>query len=122
MDLFDERILAALKDGKPKGFTTLLGEVGFSHNTLQQHLDRLVNRGLVTREKMDSNSMGRLKIIYHVLFRIVKQVAAAIKDPHGELVAIPFIRLRHICRFEKGGYGKEERKSCGPQICPQNRK
>ena len=34
MDLFDERILAALKDGKPRGFIVLLSEVGFSHNTL----------------------------------------------------------------------------------------
>jgi DNA-binding Lrp family transcriptional regulator len=33
MDFFDERVLAALKDGKPRGFTALLSEVGFSHNT-----------------------------------------------------------------------------------------
>jgi hypothetical protein len=39
MVFFDERVLTALKDGKPRSFTTLLGEVGFSHNTLQQHLD-----------------------------------------------------------------------------------
>ena len=40
MDFFDERVLAALKDGKPRSFTTLLSEVGFSHNTLQQHLEQ----------------------------------------------------------------------------------
>jgi len=38
MDSFAELILAALKDGEPRGFTALLSEVGFSHNTLQQHL------------------------------------------------------------------------------------
>ena len=38
MDLFDERVLAALKDGEPKSFTALLSQVGFSHNALQQHL------------------------------------------------------------------------------------
>jgi DNA-binding Lrp family transcriptional regulator len=32
MDFFDERVLAALKDGKPRSFTTLLDEVGFSQN------------------------------------------------------------------------------------------
>jgi len=37
MGFFDERILNALKDGKPKSFAMLLNEVGFSHNTLQQH-------------------------------------------------------------------------------------
>jgi predicted ArsR family transcriptional regulator len=41
MGFFDERILAALKDSKPKSFTAFLGEVGFTHNTLQQHLQRL---------------------------------------------------------------------------------
>jgi hypothetical protein len=33
MDFFDGRVLVALKDGKPGSFTSLLGEVGFSHNT-----------------------------------------------------------------------------------------
>ena len=122
MDFFDERILAALKEGKLKGFTTLLGEVGFSHNTLQQHLDRLVAQGLVIKEKMASNSLGRPKFIYRVPSGTVKQVAAAVQDPRVELVAVPFSRLRHVCRFEKGGYCKEARKSCEPQNCPQTRK
>jgi hypothetical protein len=29
MDFFDERILARLRDGKRRGFTVLLGEVGW---------------------------------------------------------------------------------------------
>jgi len=122
MDFFDEHVLAALKDGKPKGFTTLLGEVGFSHNTLQQHLDRLVARDLVVKEKMVSNSLGRPKFAYHVPSTATKQVTAALQNPHEALVTLPFSRLRHLCRFEKGGYCKEARKSCGPQNCPQIRK
>jgi len=122
MDFFDERVLAGLKDGKPRSFTMLLGEVGFSHNTLQQHLDRLVARGLVVKEKMASNSLGRPKFAYHVPSRTAKQVNAALEDPHLELVALPFSRLRHVCRFEKGGYCKETRKNCAPQNCPQIRK
>ncbi len=51
MDFFDQRILAVLKDGKPRGFAAIL-EVGFSHNTLQQHLRRLVEKGLVLRRKI----------------------------------------------------------------------
>ena len=122
MDFFDEHVLAALKDGKPKGFTTLLGEVGFSHNTLQQHLDRLVARDLVVKEKMVSNSLGRPKFAYHVPSTATKQVTAALQNPHEALVTLQFSRLRHLCRFEKGGYCKEARKSCGPQNCPQTRK
>ena len=121
MDLFDERVLVALKDGKPRGFTALLNEVGFSHNTRQQHLERLTARGLVVREKVAANGFGRPKFAYHVPSRTTKQVKA-LDDPQLELVAIAFSRLRHVCRFEKGGYCKETRKDCAPQICPQIRK
>ena len=122
MDFFDERVLTALKDGKPRSFTTLLGEVGFSHNTLQQHLDRLVSRRLVVKEKMASNSLGRPKFAYHVPSTATKQVAAALQNPYETLVTLQFTRLKHLCRFEKGGYCKETKKNCTPQICPQIRK
>jgi DNA-binding HxlR family transcriptional regulator len=51
MDLFDERILAELNDGKPRVFAQLLGEVGFSRNTLKLHLKRLTAQSLVVKEK-----------------------------------------------------------------------
>jgi predicted transcriptional regulator len=104
MDFFDERVLTALKDGKPRGFTVLLGEVGFSHNTLHQHLKHLMAQGLIVREKATANSFGRPKYAYHVPSRTTKQVSLALQDPHVELVALPFSRLRHVCRFEKGGH------------------
>jgi len=122
MDFFDERVLAALKEGKPRSFTALLGEVGFSHNTLQQHLDRLDARGLVVKQKMASNSLGRPKFVYHVPSTAAKQVTAALQNPYETLVTLQFSRLRHLCRFEKGGYCKETRKNCAPQDCPQIRK
>ena len=122
MDFFDEKILATLKDGKPRGFTDLLNEVGFSHNTLQQHLERLTAKDLVVREKVAANGFGRPKFAYHVPSRAKKQINAALEDLQVELVAIAFSRLRHVCRFEKGGYCKETRRGCAPQICPQIRK
>jgi predicted ArsR family transcriptional regulator len=122
MDFFDERVLAGLKDGKPRSFTALLGEVGFSHNTLQRHLDRLAARGLVVKEKMASNSLGRPKFAYRVPSTATKQVTAALQNPYETLVTLQFSRLKHLCRFEKGGYCKERRSGCGPQICPQIRK
>jgi predicted ArsR family transcriptional regulator len=122
MDFFDERILAALKDGKPKSFTALLDEVDFSHNTLLHHLERLAGQGFVVKEKAASNSFGRPRFAYRVPSRTVKQVTVALEDPHVELVALPFSRLRHVCRFEKGGYCKETKKNCAPRNCPQTRK
>ena len=121
MDFFDQRILAALKDGKPKDFNTLLGEVDFSHNTLQLHLRRLVAKGLVLREK-PSKGLGRPKFFYRLPLRSQKQVTSALKDPSVELVAIVFGRLRHVCRFEKRGRCKETKKECMAQFCHQIRK
>jgi len=75
MGFFDERVLATLEDGKPRSFTALLSEVGFSHNTLQQHLVRLMAQGLVVREKAAANSFGRPKFAYHVSSKTTKQVS-----------------------------------------------
>ena len=122
MDLFDERVLAALKDGEPKSFTALLSQVGFSHNTLQQHLGQLMAQGFVLREKETANGFGRPKFAYHIPSKTTKQVISALKDPNVELAAIPFSRIRHICRFEKGGYCKETKRDYAPQICPQIKK
>ena len=57
MDFFDERILAVFKNGK-LSFASLLNEVGFSHNTLQRHLEQLTSKSLVVREKVASNGVG----------------------------------------------------------------
>jgi predicted ArsR family transcriptional regulator len=122
MDFFDQRILALLKDGKPRGFTAILDEVGFSHNTLQQHLRRLVEKGLVLKEKDPASGFGRPRFIYHVQPRAAKQVAATLEDPLIDMVTMPFSRLRHVCRFEKGGYCKEKKTFCSPQNCPQIKK
>jgi predicted ArsR family transcriptional regulator len=122
MGFFDERILAALKDGKPRDFATLLDEVGFRHSSLQHHLERLADQGSVVKAKVASNSFGRPRFSYRVPSGTVKQVTVTLDNPHVELVALPFSRLRHVCRFGKGSYCKETRKNCPPQICPQIRK
>ena len=122
MDFFDQRILSALKNGEPKSFTALKSQAGFSHNTLQQHLTGLIEKGLILKEKDPAKGFGRPKYVYHVPSRTAKQVVSALEDPNVELVTMPFSRVKHICRFEKGGWCKEKKGSCSPQICPQIRK
>jgi len=112
MDYFDQRILAALKDGEPRSFPAIQSQVGFSHNTLQQHLTRLVEKSLVLKDKDPAKCFGRPKYLYHVPSRAAKQVGASLENPDVELVTMPFSRVRHICRFEKGGWCKEKRESC----------
>jgi len=119
MDLFDERVLAVLSDGKPKFFAQLLGEVGFSRNTLKPRLKRLTAQSLVISEKTLSNGRGRPRYAYFLSPRVRQQVSAALSDPSITIVALPFSRLRHLCRFEKGGYCKQIRNKCDPGSRPQ---
>jgi DNA-binding Lrp family transcriptional regulator len=119
MDLFDERILSVLSDGKPRVFAQLLGEVGFSRNTLKLHLKRLTAQNLVMKEKTLSNGRGRPKYAYFLSPRVRQQVSAALSDPSITIVTLPFSRLRHLCRFEKGGYCKQLKNRCDAGNCPQ---
>jgi DNA-binding Lrp family transcriptional regulator len=119
MDLFDERILTVLNDGKPRFFTQLLDEVGFSRNTLKLHLKRLTTQSLVMKEKKLSNGRGRPKYSYYVSLRARRQVSATLSDLSITIVTLPFSRLKHLCRFEKGGYCKQVRNKCDPGNCPQ---
>jgi len=119
MDLFDERILSVLSDGNPRVFAQLLGEVGFSRNTLKLHIKRLTAQSLVLKEKTLSNGRGRPKYAYFLSPRVKQQVFAALLDPSITIITLPFSRLRHLCRFEKGGYCKQVRKNCNAENCPQ---
>jgi len=118
MDLFEERILTVLNDGKPRFFAQLLGDVGFSRNTLKLHLKRLVAQSLVVKEKTVSNGRGRPKFTYSVSPRARRQVSAALSDPSITVVTLPFSRIRHLCRFKKGGYCKQARNNCNAGSCP----
>jgi hypothetical protein len=82
----------------------------------------LTAKRLVIKQKTRVNGFGRPRFTYQILPGSRKQVTKALEDPEIELVTIAFRRLRHVCRFEKGGYCKETRKNCAPQICPQTRK
>ena len=119
MDVFDERILSILEEGEPRLFTQLLDEAGFSHNTLKLHLKKLSKEGVVAREKSHSKGRGRPKFTYVIPSELRKQVSVALSDLSTDLVHLPFSRLKHLCRFEKGGYCKESRDSCSFQYCPQ---
>ena len=119
MDFFDECIIRLLKDGKPRDFRQILWEVDFSHNTLRQHLKGLVDQGLITETKMPSKGRGRPNFTYTIPQKLHNQATQLLSNPWDKMVTLPFQRIKHLCRFEKGGYCKKIKDSCSPQNCPQ---
>ena len=121
MDLYEELILKVLKDGKPKEFHQLMDEADFSHNTLRLHLNNLVAKRLVTRQKTRSSSLGRPKFTYTMTQR-PERGSASVFAGSSEAVVIPFRRLRRLCRFQRGGTCRETKDTCEAENCPQIQK
>jgi len=119
MDPFDERILKVLSDGKQRSFSELSEEVNFSHNTLRLHLESLVDKGLVIKQKMPRKGLGRPMFSYSLSPTVKRNIIRILSESYTEFVSIPFSKLKHLCRFEKGGYCKKIRGACEPQKCPE---
>jgi len=119
MDSFDKRILGVLVDGKPRDFRQLLEDVGFSHNTLRMHLASLERQGFTVKEKKPIKSRGRPVFIYSLPTEIRHTVTLTIIEPQTTIVSLTFQGLKHLCRYEKGGYCKKTKRRCEAQNCPQ---
>lgn len=119
MDYIDRQILTTLKDKKARDFQQILSEADFSHNTLRQHLDTLIDQGIVERSKRPREGSGRPLFIYRLSKSFDARTLSAFLDPYRELVVIPFEVLRRLCRHERGGYCKEMRGGCEAGICPK---
>ena len=119
MDFFDECILEALKDGRPRDFKQILRKVDFSHNTLRLHLSHLVDQRLVVKEKPPSKGLGRPKFMYSVPSKVSRQVHRLLSEDYAEIVSLTFNRLKSICKYEKCGYCKKIKGRCEAQNCPQ---
>ena len=118
MDLFDRRILEVLSSGEARSLQEILSKAGFSHNTLRQHLDQLIVRGLVERRKEPKEGPGRPSYRYSLSGDARKNISALLRPDLG-LVMLSFDALRRLCRHEKGGYCKEIRGGCDSQKCPK---
>ncbi len=108
MDCVDEALLKVLASG-PKTLTDLIEGTALSRATVFKHLSHL--RELVSDEPIIRGKKGRPSLSY----RLLKPLSSL---PTADLVFLPFTRLRHACRFEKGNWCKETKKTCNPQTCP----
>jgi predicted ArsR family transcriptional regulator len=119
MDSFDRRILAVLKNSESLEFRQLLQEVGCSHNTLRLHIAKLKRQGMSVQAEKTENGPGRPILTYSLPPEIKQRVALTLTDSYSIIASLTFQKLKHLCRFEKGGYCKETRRNCGAQNCLQ---
>jgi predicted ArsR family transcriptional regulator len=121
MDFFDERVLAALRDGEPRSFTALLSQGGFSHNTLQQHLRRLMAQGLVLKEKEAANGFGRPKFAYHIPSKTTNKSFLHLKTHVWNWWLSLLVALGIFADLKRAVTVKKQRGLCAP-ILPPNQK
>ena len=112
-------MIETLMNQKPKTFQEILSRVDFTHNTLRQHVDQLLNRGLVERRKQPQKGPGRPVYVYNIPENLIGRQISAILNPGMGLVVLSFDVLRRLCRHEKGGYCKEIRSGCNVLNCPK---
>jgi DNA-binding Lrp family transcriptional regulator len=115
MDSFDRQILSVLEDGKPRDFQQLLGEAGFSHNTLKLRLVGLERESFVLKAKKPRESPGRPGFTYSLPPDVKHRVSLTLTDPYTVIVSLTFQKLKHLRRFGKGGYCKMMRRTCEAQ-------
>ena len=89
----------------------LIERSGFARQTVHNHLKHLVEAGIVSKEVV-RRGRGRPAILYRLSKRPVEVVEGI------DVVSLTFQRLRHACRFEKGGWCKEAKGKCTPEKCP----
>ena len=118
MDLFDRRILEVLSSGTPRSFQEIQSKVDFTHNTLRQHLDQLIEKGLIERRKKPKEGPGRPSYVYIINADARRNISTLLRPDLG-MVALSFNSLQSLCRHEKGGYCKEIRGGCGAEKCPK---
>jgi DNA-binding Lrp family transcriptional regulator len=67
MDHFDRTIIQLLVDTENMKFNEIQEKVDFSHNTLQQHLEDLLEKGIIKRiESFKTNLEGLLTSIRYL--------------------------------------------------------
>jgi len=87
----------------------LIDRPGFARQTVYNHLNHLMTAGIVSKKAV---KRGRPAILYSLSKHPVGGVE------WSDVVSLTFQRLRHVCRFEKGGWCKETKGICTAERCP----
>jgi predicted ArsR family transcriptional regulator len=112
MDYVDAAIVRCLAKGS-RSLVQLMEETAFSRATVFNHLPHLGDA--ISRELVRAERRGRPSLLYKLIK--APSTLEAQSKPLGA-ISISFLKLKHACRFEKGGFCKELRKACAPETCP----
>jgi len=89
----------------------LIDRSGFARQTVYNHLNHLMTAGIVSKKAV-KRGRGRPAILYSLSKHSVRGVE------WSDVVSLTFQRLRHACRFEKGGWCKETKGMCTAENSP----
>lgn len=105
------RSLVEVLDKEGMSLSQLVEKSGLARQTVHNHLKHLVETGIVSQEAV-KRERGRPTVLYHKNRQPVETFEGA------DIVHLAFRRLRHVCRFEKGGWCKEIKGKCIQEKCP----
>jgi predicted ArsR family transcriptional regulator len=112
---FVDWVCSSLVEVLGKDGTLSLGQLidrsGFARQTVYNHLNHLIAAGIVSKKAV-RRGRGRPAILYILSKHPVRGVE------WSDVVSLTFQRLRHVCRFEKGGRCKKTKGMCTAENCP----
>ena len=111
MDWACRSLVEILKVENDLSLSQIVEKSGFARQTVHNHLKHLVAAGILSCQAAKSKR-GRPIMIYHRSKHHIEVIEEA------DVVRLTFQKLKHVCRFEKGGWCKELKNKCAPEKCP----
>ena len=104
-------ILVGVLESERMSLSQLVKKSGLARQTVHNHLKHLVEADVVSQEAV-KHGRGRPTVFYHK-----SKLPIETLDEH-DIVRLTFQKLKHACRFEKGGWCKEIKSKCAQEKCP----
>jgi hypothetical protein len=74
---------------------------------------------MIVEAKTPKKGPERPVFTYSLSPEVKHRVALTLTEPYTTIVSLTFQKLKHLCRFEKGGYCKNTKRRCEAQNCLQ---
>jgi predicted ArsR family transcriptional regulator len=105
------KTLVGVLESERMSLSQLVKKSGLARQTVHNHLKHLLKAYAVSKVAV-KHGRGRPTVIYHKS----KLPIETLDEP--DIVRLTFQKLKHACRFEKGGWCKEVKSKCVREKCP----